>query len=66
MPGTTFNDKVGHEKTLSEHEKRLACIIDIASLMRDQVGTGPLLTNVRNGFQTILDIARGVNPPVIK
>lgn len=42
-------------------EARLAQIIDLASVYRDQVGTGPLLTNIRNGFQTIIDIGRGTD-----
>ena len=41
----------------SKLEGRLRQIADLASICAEQVGTGPLLSNVRNGFVTIAGIA---------
>lgn len=56
----TYRDKEQWEKCeahIADLESRLHQIADLASICAEQVGTGPLLTNVRNGFVTICKIA---------
>lgn len=63
---TTTRDYEEQAARIADMESRLAQITDLASLFRDQVGTGPLVTNIRNGFHTILQIARGTVVTPIK
>ena len=42
----------------AELEAILARINEHADVMRNQVGTGPLVADIRHGFQKILDMTR--------